>query len=174
MGHYQGRNMSSTTNVTVINVRILQPVYDSLNMGQIPSGTTPDSATAAILTKIKNNVTADWPSAWPAFDSTQVDSGIMQPWSGNVPGTAPKCVTDQITLDFNSWSFPNDQAMIKQMAEEVTEQVGASGGNWGVFSGKARRGAASTIYWRVGYTTGIVIDNPETLGVFYGFAAVMG
>jgi hypothetical protein len=166
--------MSNTTNVTVVNVYVLQPVYDSLNMGPIPPGTTPDAATASILAKLRTSVTTNWPAAWPAYDDTQVDAGIMQPWSGNVGGSAPQCVVDQITLDFNSWSFPNDGAMITQMAKEITEQVSASGGNTGVFDGKARRGAATTLYWRVSYTTGIAIDNPETLGVFYGFCAVLG
>jgi hypothetical protein len=126
------------------------------------------------LNKLKSSLANNWPSSWPSYDDTQVDSGIMEPWSGNVSGSAPQCVTDQITLDFNSWSFPNDQAMITQMAKEITQQISASGGNTGVFSGKARRGASTTLYWRVSYTTGIAIDDPETMGVFYGFCAVMG
>ncbi len=165
--------MSSSANVTVINVNLLQPVYNSLNMGQIPAGTTPDAATAQILKTLRNSLADNWPTTWPAFDVSQADAGIMQPWSENVAGSAPKCVTDQITLDFNAWSFPNDPAMVTQMAKEITEQIGASGGNTGVFSGKARRGAASTMYWRVGFTTGIVIDDPFTLGVFYAFCGVM-
>lgn len=163
--------MSSSSSVTVINVQNFQPLYDSLNLGPVPPGTTPDALVAKALKAIGDSLSVNWPEPWPPFDSTQVDTSIMQPWGGVVAGSAPKCVTDKITLDFKAWGFPVDQTMITQMAQEVTQHVVDSAGLPGVFNGKARRGS-TTLFWRVAYNTGIVADDPETQGIYYGFCAV--
>ena len=164
--------MSNDTTVNVTNIYVFQSVYESLGMGQVPPGTTPDNAVKAILEQLKKNVAQDWPGSFPPYDDSQVDMGVMQPWSDNIPGSAPQCVIDQITGDFNSWDLPNDQAMIKQMAQEITEHIGAQVGTTETFDGKKRLGGTVEIFWRVAYATGPVVDNPLTLGIFYSFCAV--
>ena len=165
--------MSSSTSVTIVNINSFQPLYNSLNLGPIPPGTTPDAAVQKALKAIAAALSEDWPTGWPAFDSTQVNSSIMQPWKEVAPGTAPKCVVDAVTLDFKSWGMPVDEKMITQMAQEITQQVVNKAGSPGVVDGKARRGS-TTLYWRVSFNTGIVVDDPETLGIYYGFCAVEG
>jgi hypothetical protein len=162
-----------SSSVTIINVTSMQPTYTALGLGPIPAGTLADAAVATVEKQLFKNLQASWPASAPTYDPTQQDSGIMGPWSGNVAGTAPPCVVQQITLDFNSWALPNDQNAITSMAEEITQQIQNNGGLSGQFYGKTRVGGSMTLYWAVGFGTGAIADNPEELGIIFVYSAAL-
>lgn len=164
--------MSRTTNITV-NVINFQPAYTSLGLGPIPAGTTPDDAVATLQKKLGKDLQTNWPSTFEPYNSMQEDSGVMAPWKANIPGTAPKCATDAIALDFEAWGLPVDHPSITLIAKEVTQQISNHGGNMGVFYGKSRIAGSTTIQWGVSFTTSVVVDKPEEMGIIFAFAAVL-
>jgi hypothetical protein len=167
--------MSSSVSITNnINNPTMQGTYNSLGLGPIPAGTTADAAVTAVEKVLFKNLQTGWPSTAAPYDPTQQDSGIMGPWSDNVAGTAPPCVVQQVTLDFNSWGLPNDPPTISAIGSEITQQISDNGGLTGVFYGKQRLGGSETIYWGVGFATGVIVDSPEEFGIIYVFAAAFG
>jgi hypothetical protein len=161
-------------NTTIVNVNQLAPAYQSLGLGPIPPGTTAADGVAAVETKLKANLATSWTGAnFPTLPSFQQDVGLMGPWSSNVSGTAPACLVQQITQDFNSWSLPNDQTTINQMATQITTEISANGGITGTFLGRSRLGGSEEIDWGVAFTTGVIVDNPEENGIIYAFGAVL-
>lgn len=165
----------SRTNVTVINVNVtnFQAAYTNLGLGPIPAGTTVSSAVSTILAKLRDNLQKDWPTRYEPFATEQEDGAIMTPWKDNVPGTAPKCVIDTINLDFEAWGLPVDDKTINLMAKEITQQISNHGGAYGTFYGKSRIAASETIQWGLGFTTAVVVDKPEQIGIIYSFSAVL-
>jgi len=87
-----------STNVTVINIFALQPAYTEQGLGQV-SG-TPSDATKKLQTQLGKMVGTVFAAKWPTADTNDPMTGIMGPWDNSQGGTAPKCATDQITLDF--------------------------------------------------------------------------
>jgi len=162
-----------SSSVTIVNVNSMQPTYDALGLGPIAPGTRADVAVATVEKVLFKKLKASWPASAPQYDPTQQDSGIMGPWSQNVAGTAPPCVVQQITIDFNNWSLPNDQAAISSMAQEITQQIQNNGGLSGSFYGKTRLGGSETLYWAVGFGTGVIVDNPEEMGVIFVYTAAL-
>jgi hypothetical protein len=162
--------------VTVINCNVtnLQPSYTSLNLGPIPAGTTTDQAAKTVRKALVDLMDTNWPATYPSVPSNQQDSGIMQPWADNVSGTAPACAVAQITTDFKAWSLPFDKNTFSAMAVQITTEIAAQGGDTGTFYGQTNISGSETIYWGVGYTTAVVIDDPETTGIIYSFRAVLG
>lgn len=163
-----------STSVTVINVQSMQPSFTAAGLGPIPAGTTADAAVATIQTAFATKLRNNWPSNWPAYVTSQQDQGIMGPWSANLAGTAPPCLVQQITMDFNNWELPVDTSTINDMASQITEEISANGGTTGTFTGRTRIGGAETIYWGVAFGTGAIADNPEEMGIIYVFSAQLG
>jgi hypothetical protein len=161
--------------VVVINkTESLQGSYTALGLGPIPPGTPVDAAVKTLEAALFKLLAASWPSTYPTYPSVQ-DSGVMGPWNSNAPGTAPPCVTQQMTLDFQSWGLPVDENAITLMAEEITQQISNNGGQAGTFYGQTRVGASETMYWAVGFATGAIVDGPpEELGIIYTFVATLG
>jgi len=164
--------MSRTTNITV-NVINFQPAYTSLGLGPIPAGVTTAAAVTTIQKALGKKLGSKWPSAYEPYNSAQEDSAVLAPWKNSIPGTAPKCATDAIALDFEAWGLPVDHPAITLIAKEITQQISNHGGNTGVFYGKSRIAGAETIQWGVSFTTAIVINKPEEKGILYAFSAVL-
>jgi hypothetical protein len=165
----------SKTDVKIINVNVtnFQPAYTNLGLGPIPAGTTVDSAVFAIQNKLKENLEKSWPKKYDPFTAEQEDSAIMTPWKDNIPGTAPQCVLDTINLDFEAWGLPVDPKTITLMAKEITQQISNHGGTYGTFYGKNQIAGSETIQWGLGFTTAVVVDKPEQIGIIYSFSAVL-
>ncbi len=164
--------MSSSVSIT--NVYEMQPTFSQLGMGPVPAGITADAGVSLVQKQLFKNLSASWPATAPQYDPTQQDQGIMGPWTDNVGGTAPPCVVQAITTDFNAWSLPVDTGTVNEMAQQITQEISNNGGLTGQFFGKTRLGGSETLYWGVGYATGPIQDSPEVLGVIYVFAAVFG
>jgi hypothetical protein len=165
--------MAVHSSVTIININEMQPMYASLGLGQIPAGTLADVAVLAVETQLTSNLAAEWTQAGRTSPGINVSSGIMGPWSADVGGTAPTCVVQQLTENFNDWSLPNDQSAISSIASEITENIAVNGGLPGTFLGLTREGGSEAVLWGVAYTTGVIVDNPLMLGVIYTFEAVL-
>ncbi len=164
----------STTNITV-NVNNLQPAYTALGLGPIPAGSTIANGVAAIKTALAKNLMTNWPSDYPASVPNQEDTGIMEPWSANVAGSAPACILQQLTTDFTSWQLPYSQVLLNQMAIQITTEIADNGGQTGHFYGQTRLSGSETIYWGVAFTTAVVIGPPtNATGIIYSFTAVLG
>ncbi|MFZ6844160.1 hypothetical protein [Undibacterium sp. RuTC16W] len=167
----------STVQTTNINVNIInfQEAYTSLGMGTIPAGTSVANGVAAIEKALIANLMSKWPASYPASEPNQVDDGIMEPWSSNVAGTAPVCLVNQITTDFNSWQLPYNSDLLMQMGNEITTEIAANGGQTGYFYGQTSLAGSEKIYWGVAYATAVVIGPPSNAtGVIYAFSAVLG
>ena len=165
---------SSSSTVVIITSPTTQNTYQQLGLGPLPPGTLADAAVAAIEKVLVKQLSTNWPANFAAYDSSQQDQGIMGPWSANRAGSAPACVIQQITSDFNEWGLPNDPGTVSGMGSEITQQIADNGGLTGTFYGKHRLGGAETIYYGVGFGTAAIADNPEVLGIIYVFAAVLG
>lgn len=161
----------NVTNITV-NVNNFQSTYNNLGLGPIPAGTTVSDAVSKIQSVLSGLLVKQWPASFPSNDAAQEDSAIMAPWSANVPGSAPDCVTQAIGLDFKNWDLPSDNGTITSMAQEITQQISNHGGEKGTFYGQTKI-ASSRIYWGVAFASSIVVDNPEELGIIYAFTAVV-
>jgi hypothetical protein len=162
-------------NVTNINVNVqsFQAAYTNLGLGPIPPGTTVSDAVAAVQKKLAGMLQDKWPKNHSHNDGTNEDSAVMAPWSANIPGSAPKCATDAISLDFKNWNLPVDSATITDMAQEITQQISNHGGVGGTFYGLTKI-ASSKLYWGVGFQAAPVVDGPpEQLGIIYAFSAVV-
>jgi hypothetical protein len=158
--------------VNVTNVFIMQPTYTALGLGPIPAGTLPDVLVPAIEKKLVAQLQAAWPSTFPAYTASQQDMGIMGPWADNIAGTAPPCLVQQATLDFQNWELPVDAGAIDAMGKTITQEISSNGGEAGTAFGRTRVGTAVTIYWGVSFVTGPIADNPEEIGVIYVFTAL--
>lgn len=162
----------SVTNITV-NVNNFQSAYDHFGLGRIPAGTKIDKAVATIMRSLKKELSDNWPKANPT-PSYAPDAAIMGPWKANAAGTAPKCVTDALTQDFDTWGLPVDKDTIDQMAKQITQEISNSAGLNGYYYGQSTLGASETIYWGVSYISAVIVDNPEEYGIIYGFSASLG
>lgn len=162
----------SITNITV-NVNNFQSAYNHFKLGPIPPNTNVDHAVASIEKALKTELSKNWPKANPS-PSYAPDAAIMAPWKANVPGTAPKCVIDAITQNFDSWGLPVDKNAIQTMAKQITQEISNSAGLNGYFYGQSSLGASQTIYWGISYISVIVVDKPEEYGIIYGFSASLG
>lgn len=161
---------SQTINQTnITNITVLQPMATALGIGQLPAGQQPSVAVANFQAALTKMLLASWPNPSNPY-GTNIEPGIMGPWSANVGGTAPACVVQQITQNFASWGLTVDAGTINEMAQEITTQVASDGGTQGTAYGVSRLGGA-TINWGVGYVTGPIADNPAMEGVVYVFAA---
>jgi hypothetical protein len=165
----------SKTEVKIINVNVnnFQAAYTNLGLGPIPAGTTLDSVVKDIKVKLTDNLEKSWPKKYEPYTAEQVDGAIMTPWKDNIPGTAPQCVLDAISLDFEAWGLPVDTKTITLMAKEITQQISNKGGEYGTFYGKSHIAAAETIQWGLSFVTAIVVDKPEQIGIIYSFSAVL-
>lgn len=164
----------NTNNITV-NVNNFQPAYTALGLGTIPAGTSVANGVSTIEKALIASLMSSWPSTYPASAPNQTDDGIMEPWSANVSGTAPACIVNQITTDFNSWQLPYSSALLNQMAIQITTEIAANGGQTGNFYGQTNLAGSEKIYWGVAYTTAVVIGPPtNATGIIYAFTAVLG
>lgn len=165
----------SVTNITV-NVNSLQPAYTALGMGNVPAGSTIANGVTAIQKVLIGNLSSSWPTSYPAYESNQMNDGIMEPWSDNIAGSAPACVTQQIINSFNGWQLPYSTTAVNQIAIEITQNIASDGGQSGTFYGQTTlAGGGETLYWGVAYTTAVVIGPPSNAtGVIYAFAGVLG
>ena len=159
----------STTTVNITNVYPAAKQV-GIDVTNLPAGTTPDALVKLIQAKLAANLLAGWKSATP-FDTNQ-DTGIMGPWADNIGGTAPACLTSQINLDFQAWSMPVNTNTINLIAEEITEQIAASGGNYRTFYGKRPEGPAAEIVYGVACVASVISDDNDEQGIIYAFAAV--
>jgi|GEM_PF-3516834 len=166
--------MSKTT-VNNINVSVnnFQPAYNSYGLGTIPAGTTVAQGVNTLQTAMDNTLMAKWPTSYPPANTNQIDHAIMEPWSDNVAGTAPKCATQAISLDFTSWNLPYSTAAVTQMAKEITQQIANNGGEAGQFYGQTPLAGSEILYWGVAFATAVVIE-PDTTGILYSFTATLG
>lgn len=164
-----------STNVTIVNIQSLQSSYNQYGLGQLPAGITPDDAVGSLQQAEVAAMQKNWPAKFLPFDGSQVDKGIMGPWTENVAGTAPPCLVAQIKQDFSSWELPGDMSTINAMAMQITQEIasGSGGRSGGQFYGKHNIGA-ETIYWSVGYAAGVIADTPQETGIIYAFAVVFG
>jgi len=163
----------SVTNINV-NVNNFAPAYKSVGLGAIPAGVNVSTVVKTIEKQLFKDLKTNWPASYADFDSSQEDSAIMAPWKDNVPGTAPKCVTDAITLDFQNWGLPVDKPTITNMAKEITQQISNNGGLSGTFYGKMQVAGSETIYYGIGFATAVVVNNPEEKGIIYVFSSSLG
>ena len=161
-------------NITV-NVDNFQPAYTSLGLGQIPAGTSVANGVSTIEKALISNLMSKWPKSYPDSIPNQKNDGIMEPWSANVGDTAPACLVNQITTDFNSWQLPYNTATLNQMAKEITTSIASNGGQTGNFYGQTSLTSNEKVYWGVAFTTAVVIGPPSnSTGIIYAFTAVLG
>lgn len=156
-----------------VNVKNFQSAYNHFKLGPIPQGTSIDHAVSGIEKELKTELSKNWPKPNPK-PAYAPDAAIMAPWKDNVAGTAPKCVVDAITQNFNSWGLPVDKNAIQMMAKQITQELSNSAGLNGYYYGQSSLGASQTIYWGVSYISLIVVDSPEEYGVIFAFSASMG
>jgi hypothetical protein len=162
---------TNTTTVNVTNVTVMQAAYTEAGLGQIPAGTTPDAAVQGLETALFAAMQKGWPAGYGTYPTGNQTSGIAQPWSSNVAGTAPKCVVQAITQAFTGWGLPVDAATITLMAQTITQGIANNAGNFGTFPGLHRIGGV-TIYWSVGFVAAPVEDGPPSVnGIIYTFCA---
>jgi hypothetical protein len=176
--HTINQTLMSSVSVTQINVDVnnLQPAYSALGMGSVPAGTTIANGVAAIEKVLIANLASGWPAAFAPYLSYQMADGIMEPWTANVPGSAPACVTQQLINSFNGWQLPYSTTAINQIAIEITQQIGSNGGQAGTFYGQTTlAGGGETLYWGVAYTTAVVVGPPDnSVGIIYAFSGSLG
>ncbi|MFL5073824.1 MAG: hypothetical protein ACJ8A4_17900 [Microvirga sp.] len=162
-----------STNVTVINIFALQPAYTEQGLGQV-SG-TPSDATKKLQTQLGKMVGTVFAAKWPTADTNDPMTGIMGPWDNSQGGTAPKCATDQITLDFGSWGIDAEPGIIDHMAKTITMHLANTMGSTGTMAGSSAVTGSEKIYWAVGFA---VVDvgqgTPPEKGVIYAYTAAEG
>ena len=122
-------------NVTVIDIFALQPAYTEQGLGQV-SG-TPSDATKKLQTQLGKMVGTVFAAKWPTADTNDPMTGIMGPWDNSQGGTAPKCATDQITLDFGSWGIDAEPGIIDHMAKTITMHLANTMGSTGTMAGSS-------------------------------------
>lgn len=168
--------MSSISSTTInVNVQNLQPAYTALGMGNIPAGTSVAMGISGLEKTLLGNLANGWPSVFAPYASYQQNDGIMEPWSDNVGGTAPSCVTQQIISSFNGWELPYSSDAVNQIASEITQNIAANGGQTGTFYGRTALAGGETLYWGVSYATAVVIGPPtNATGIIYAFSAAIG
>lgn len=162
----------ASQSITTVNITSVYPAAQQvgLDVSNLPAGTTPDALVKLIQAKLAANLLAGWKSA-TSFGTNQ-DSGIMGPWASNIGGTAPACLTAQLNLDFQAWLLPVDVNTINLIAEEITEQIAASGGNYRTFYGNRPEGPAAQIVYGVACVASVISDDNDEQGIIYAFAAV--
>jgi len=164
----------NSANITV-NVDNFQQAYTDLGIGAIPAGTTIANGIKEIEKALIAKLMSGWPAnGYPASDPNQRNEGIMEPWSDNVAGTAPFCVTQQLTSSFNGWQLPYSSGLVNQIAIEITQNIASNGGQTGTFYGQTSLTPNETIYWGVAFTTAVVTAPPSnSTGIIYAFTAVL-
>jgi hypothetical protein len=164
-----------STNVTIVNIESLNATCQQLGMQPLPPGTPLDKGVKQVWDALNTAMATKWAKVYPSVTApAESDSGVMGPWSDNVPGTAPQCLTGKVGEDFKSWGLPVDDPAIEQMAVQITQEISSQGGAAGTFVGQSQVGGSETIYWAVGYGTGAIADGPpEMLGVIYTFMATL-
>lgn len=166
--------MSKTT-VNNVNVSVynFQAAYTAYGLGTIPAGTSVAAGVGTIQKAMDNVLKTQWPASYPTFVPNQVDHAIMEPWKDNIGGTAPRCATQAITLDFTSWNLPFSTAAVTQIAKEITQQIANNGGQTGTFYGQTPLTSSETLFWGVAFATAVVIE-PDVTGILYSFTAALG
>src|SRR4051794_24893248 len=89
--------MSNNYDVNITNIYVLQPAYTEQGMGQVTG--TPSDALKKLQAQLARMTGTVFAAKYPTADVNDPETGVMGPWDNSQSGTAPKCATDQITLD---------------------------------------------------------------------------
>lgn len=171
-------NIDKSAIDTVIEVESLVETFEAAGLAPPAAGTKASEVlNKQLWPAFAKKLQDGWPADWPAYDASQVDEGMMGPWTANVAGTAPSCVVQQIMMDLGNWGLPADQNTVNAMASQITEEVAAHGGLTGTFYGHAQVGGSEVIYWGVAFGTGGITDSTggtqTEVGIIYSFSAVL-
>ena len=158
-----------------VNINNFQQAYTDLGIGEIPAGTQIADGIKAIERALLTTLVSGWhTNGYPAIVANQQNDGIMEPWSDNVGGTAPRCVTQQLQNSFNGWGLPYSTDLVNQMAIEITQNIASNAGQTGTYYGRTSLTPNETIYWGVAFTTAVVTAPPSnSTGIIYAFTAVL-
>ena len=138
-----------STNVNITNVYVMQPAFTELGMGQVAG--TPSDSLKKLQGQLAKLVGTLFSAKYPTADQSDPQTGIMGPWDNSQSGTAPKCATDQITLDFGSWGIDAEPGVIDHMVKTITTHLGNNMGVTGTMSGASAITGSEKIFWAVGY-----------------------
>ncbi|MEM9556843.1 MAG: hypothetical protein AAGC60_21465 [Acidobacteriota bacterium] len=161
---------------TVVNVQNTNIYINSVNAARkkaglqpLPPGTTVSKATQQLEKMLVNLVNKDWGTQYPDVESAGSDFGFMYPTSELEPGQAPRCVVQQLALDFRNWQLPGTGGTARQIAQTITEELSAQGGVLGTQHGATSINSNEQIDWLVGYASVNISD--DTNGYVYVFQA---
>jgi len=156
---------------TTIYIDQLNEMGKSGGMTPIPAGTPVTQAAQQFSQFLQGELTKKWKTQFPSNDPAGSDNGYMEPLTANIPGTAPKCVVDQITNDLDAWELPTSSEAATKIAKMITGELSAQGGVLGFQQGRTQVTSNETILWMVGYGSFDVTQTEQ--GVVYVFSAAL-
>jgi len=165
---------STTINVTDITVYInsCNAARKADGLSPIPEGTSVSKATQSMKTALMGKVKTAWANQFPGTTlSNQEDFGFVSPASALVAGSAPKCVVQQIQLDFKNWQLPLTTNTPTDITQTITQELSSQGGLLSTAFGSVQVNSNETINWMVGYAR--VNISGDVSGYLYVFAAAL-
>lgn len=164
---------TDVTNITVVNntqfIEQVNSAGKTNGMTPVPNDTPVTKAAQAYETSLIDALTKAWAAKFPNLDPNDIDSGLMQPYSANVGGTAPQCALDLITQDFQNWNIPTESKAQEQIAKTITEHLQSNGGVTSSASGSFQVNSNQSIAWMARFGEFSVTASQN--GVIYAFTA---